>query len=91
MIDQSYKACGVCGRPGTETHHVFGGPNRKHSEKYGLTIRLCHSCHELAHTDKEARETLRKVYQHKYELEHGHERFMAVFGTNYLEESQWTI
>ena len=27
-------------------HHAFGGPNRKHSEEYGLTVDLCLEDHE---------------------------------------------
>ena len=39
--------CYICGRNhtadpcGLETHHVFGGANRKFSEKYGLKIHIC--------------------------------------------------
>ena len=91
MIDQSYKPCEICGLYGTEVHHVFGGPNRKHSETYNLTIRLCRRCHEKVHKDKDRREILRKIYQKKFEAEHGHEQFMAIFGTNYLEEGQWKV
>ena len=28
-----------------EKHHIFGAANRKKSEKYGLTVDLCHWCH----------------------------------------------
>lgn len=38
--------CFICGRYcQTETHHIFGGANRKKSEKYGLKVNLCHNCH----------------------------------------------
>lgn len=38
--------CYLCGKIGqTEEHHCFGGPNRKFSEKYGLKVYLCISCH----------------------------------------------
>ena len=50
--------CYRCGRTcQTEKHHIFAGPNRKLSEKYGLTVHLCHACHNEppagAHFSKE--------------------------------------
>ena len=39
------KRCFLCGRNDTgdplERHHIFGGANRKKSEKYGLVVYLC--------------------------------------------------
>ena len=38
-ILQHEKVCFLCGaRVGLEEHHVFGGPNRKWSEKYGMSV-----------------------------------------------------
>lgn len=38
--------CYLCGRMGyLEEHHIFGGPNRKHSEALGLKVHLCPECH----------------------------------------------
>lgn len=38
--------CFICGKYcQTECHHIFGGANRKKSEKLGLKIDLCHQCH----------------------------------------------
>lgn len=38
--------CYICGNnKGFELHHVFGASNRKKSDKYGLTVYLCHNCH----------------------------------------------
>lgn len=28
-----------------DEHHIFGGPNRKNSEEYGLKVYLCHDHH----------------------------------------------
>ena len=44
------RMCFLCGKNGSEDpldlHHVFGGPYRKKSEKYGLVVYLCHhDCH----------------------------------------------
>lgn len=44
--DSSY--CYLCGRSDQplDCHHVFGGANRKKSERYGLKVYLCHDrCH----------------------------------------------
>ena len=42
-----YGRCWLCGRWGwLEEHHIFGGANRKKSEKYGLKVGLCgDTCH----------------------------------------------
>lgn len=38
--------CYLCGRYGlTEEHHIFGGANRTLSERYGLKVQICPSCH----------------------------------------------
>ena len=48
---RTYRVCALCGRNGSvdllDKHHVFGGANRRKSEKYGATVYLCHErCHE---------------------------------------------
>lgn len=52
QLGHDWDFCYLCGRNhtadpcGLETHHVFGGPNRKYSERYGLKVRLCgERCH----------------------------------------------
>ena len=51
-IMQEEGICYLCGSSGIddmcglEQHHVFGGPNRKLSERYGLKVYLCgEKCH----------------------------------------------
>lgn len=45
-IIQKEKACYICGAEVMlEEHHVYGGPCRKLSERYGLKVYLCHYCH----------------------------------------------
>ena len=42
--------CYICGAYGhTDEHHVFGGPCRKTSDRYGLVVHLCRDCHSLIH------------------------------------------
>ena len=38
--------CYLCKRwTHTENHHIFGGGNRQKADKDGLTVYLCHWCH----------------------------------------------
>ena len=40
------RCCYLCGATqGLEKHHVFGGALRQKSEKHGMTVTLCHGCH----------------------------------------------
>ena len=44
---EGYKGgCFICKRRNNlELHHVFGAANRRLSDKDGLTVYLCHDCH----------------------------------------------
>lgn len=74
-------------------HHVFFGRNRKKSEEYGLTVRLCVEHHEIGpeavHRNREIDMMLKAIAQEAAEEHIGHERFMQEFGKNYLEEERW--
>lgn len=81
--------CFLCGKGGNlEKHHIFGGANRKNSEKYGLVVKLCHNCHNEppngVHYNYEQMAKLRALGQMKFEETHTHEQFMKIFGRNYL-------
>lgn len=87
--------CWLCGRNGytdpLDRHHVFGGANRKKSEKYGLVVRLCHhDCHifgeQAAHRNKETMQRLHEYGQRKAMEENGWttEQFIKEFGRNYI-------
>lgn len=88
--------CFLCGRNGSldplDKHHAFGGANRKKSEKYGLTVPLCHTrCHifgsKSAHMSAATRLKIQQWAQEKVMREQGWstERFIQEFGRNYLE------
>ena len=51
--------CWLCGRNGSvdplDKHHIFGGPYRKKSEKYGLVVYLCHDRLSLIHISEPTR------------------------------------
>lgn len=89
------RRCALCGRNGVgdplEEHHIFGGANRKKSEKYGLTVWLCgNRCHregtEAVHRNVRSQEKLHIMGQLKAMREQGwtKDEFRAVFGKNYL-------
>lgn len=76
IMQQDDSLCYLCGANGTmdylHWHHVFGGANRKWSEKYGLKVRLCgQQCHEngpnAVHRNKETRDRLREEAQRAFE------------------------
>lgn len=89
------KKCWLCGANGAsdplDRHHIFGGPFRKKSEKYGLTVYLCHSnCHIFgpmaAHQNKETMNMLHQYGQRRAMKENGWttEDFIREFGKNYI-------
>lgn len=89
------KECWLCGRNGSfdplDKHHIFGHTNRNKSEKYGLTVFLCHDrCHlngEYAvHRNAQTMQMLHEYGQRKAMEEQGWtvEEFRNEFGKNYL-------
>lgn len=89
------RECFLCGANGNgdplERHHIFGGANRKLSEKYGLVVYLCgNSCHRngdyAAHRNSDTAALLHRYGQAKAMREQGWtaEQFRDVFGKNYL-------
>lgn len=88
-ILQKEKKCWLCGSTlDLHRHHVFGGSaNRAKSEKYGLTVYLCASHHNMSsagvHFDKTFDAQLKAWTQEKFEEIYGHETFMKIFRRNY--------
>ena len=84
------KACYICGKEGTETHHCIFGSKRKLADEDGLTVRLCRDCHTAVHSsikdfDKWMQKALKKVAQEKWEEKYGtREEFIQRYGRNYL-------
>jgi hypothetical protein len=88
--------CWLCGSAGgpfneLERHHIFGGPNRKKSERYDLVVYLCgDTCHRngrrAVHRNAETARDLHEYGQKKAMLENGWstEEFIQQFGKNYL-------
>lgn len=72
-----------------QLHHIFHGTaNRKNADKWGCYCYLCPSHHlygeDAVHRDSEIDLGLKKIAQLRFEQEYSHEKFMEVFGKNYL-------
>ena len=96
-MSDEIRRCWLCGANGSkdplEEHHIFGGPNRALSDKYGLTVYLCgNKCHRngpfAAHRNAETMKTIRQYGQRKamYEQNWTVEDFVKVFGRNYIDD-----
>lgn len=92
------RTCWLCGKNGADEpldhHHIFGGANRRKSEKLGLVVDLCHgSCHifgeRAAHRCRETAQALHE-YGQRMAMERmgwSTEEFVREFGRNYLDEA----
>lgn len=85
------KRCYICGsHQWIEIHHVFGAADRNTSDKYGLTVPLCHYCHNEppngVHQNKDIRRALQaktqKIAMKYYAWDI--ETWRSLFGRNYL-------
>jgi hypothetical protein len=84
------KKCYVTGATtGLHKHHIFGGPNRKLSETYGLYVYLIpeyHMSNKGVHFNREFDLQLKREWQRKFEQLYGsREDFIRIFGRNYLD------
>ena len=95
-IMQTDKRCFLCGRNGAcdplDLHHIFGGPYRKKSERYGLTAYLCHNaCHifgtNAVHNNRAQDLRLKQLGQRAWMERNGKtsEEFIKEFGRSYGE------
>lgn len=90
-ILQDEKECFLCGsQQWLEKHHVFGGGNRRLSEKHGLTVFLCHECHNEppcgVHFSAVESNKLKAIAEKRWvEVnEKSKEEFIKIFGRNYI-------
>ena len=95
ILQWDERVCFKCGRNGVidalDKHHVFGKYNRDNSEKYGLTVRLCHNnCHifgkESVHKNHVFDFELKRYAQRKAMSHYGMTEadFISIFGRSYL-------
>ena len=81
--------CYFTGTAPVERHHIWGGSNRKNSEKYGFVIPLRLDLHPNGvNAGKHAKEVdtyLKKMAQEYFEEHYGtREEFINIFGKSYL-------
>lgn len=69
-------------------HHIFRGPRRKAAEKWGCWIWLRYDWHNGSiygvHFNPQLDLELKQLCQMEFEKLYGHDKFMSVFGKNYL-------
>lgn len=80
--------CYLCGRAGEMVvhHAIHGTANRRLSDKYGLTVHLCTSCHGRLH-DMEGHPGdlfLKQEAERAFSKKYGHDKWFEVFGKSYL-------
>ena len=88
ILQEDTEYCFICGRYGTEIHHVFyGTANRKLSDKYGMVIGLCYNHHrgnKGVHHNRELDLKVKRMAQERFIQAYPELDFLAVFGRNYL-------
>lgn len=94
IIQYNKDKCYICGKNasadyfGLDEHHVFPGPNRKASDRFGLVVYLCHdSCHlNGVHKNAELCRKLQAEVQRKamHFYRWDMEAWRAIFGRNFL-------
>lgn len=71
-----------------DEHHIFGGPNRKHSEETGMKVWLCLDHHTMGplavHNCPETMRLMHRIGQQEYEKTHSRQQFIETFGKSYL-------
>ena len=97
IIQVNKDRCYLCGRPAMpldplDKHHVFFGPLRRKSEKYGLTVYLHHfTCHifggRAVHNNSEVCRALESEVQGIAMAHYGWttKDFIQLFGRNYIQ------
>lgn len=84
MINDNMQ-CYICGRSGVlHRHHCLHGSRRKMADRYDLTVYLCPDCHRELHDHGTGDLMLERLAQKHFEDQYGHEKYMEIFGKNYL-------
>lgn len=99
ILQENKERCYLCGRRGTsvdplDCHHVFFGPFRSKSEKYGLKVYIHHnSCHIFGENAVHRNGTLCRELQEETQKTamtyYGWsiKDFREIFGKNYIQEN----
>jgi hypothetical protein len=88
-IMQDRKECFIThSTEGLDKHHIMRGSRRKAAEKWGCWVWLRHDWHNGAyygvHNNPTLELQLKKLCQMRFEELYGHDKWMAVFGKNYI-------
>lgn len=83
------RKCFVCGTTkNLHRHHVYGGSNRKISDKEGFVVDLCFEHHNGSdkgvHFNPKLDLHIKQVFQKEYEKNHTRDEFIKLIGRNYL-------
>lgn len=90
IIQTDWDRCFICGGIATEVHHVFPASNRPLSDADGLTVHLCHACHNEppngVHFDAELANRLKAVAERCWCDRYGKtiDDFIKRYGKNYI-------
>ncbi len=75
-----------------EASHIWREPGQEMSEKYGLTVHLCITCHrdnkKGVHADAKKSQRLHRIGQAAFEKRYGRQKFFDVFGRYYLADTE---
>lgn len=84
------RECYVCRRPATDCHHIFGGRNRKTSDKLKLVVYLCREHHREVHDhpNNGLDLILKREGQQAFEKTHTRDEFIKTFGKSYILEDE---
>lgn len=90
LLNKDNNECYLCHKQGSlQRHEIYGASNRTFSKALGMWINVCPCCHSKIHNNPLDFIPLKEEGQRIFEREYGHERFMAVFSRNYLDEEEW--
>lgn len=90
-ILQTERECYITGATqGLHVHHIYPGSRRKASDKWGCWVWLRADWHNLSdygvHNNPDLSMRLKRECQQKFEELYGRDKFMEVFGKNYLND-----
>jgi hypothetical protein len=89
IFTEDMNHCYFTGKSPVERHHVFGGSNRKNSERFGFVVPLSPELHPNGvHAGRDAKQIdirMKTWCQDYFEHMHGaREDFIKIFGKSYL-------
>lgn len=89
LLQGDDKRCYITGSTeGLHKHHIFAGNRRRASDAWGCWVWLRADWHNMSdygvHANKALDTRLKLEAQAAFEAKYGHQKFMDVFGKNYL-------